>query len=162
MSNWMLKNAWKKITSPQTVSDFKIKNTLEIFGIAGIEYKLSSDNEAILVKYISIVSSLSRHSIEISKEMLEDTIKFLALCFENKQKRVVVNAAAAMTLYFNNFEFKISGIASKADIKDAVKSGNSKINNIEFCFPHSDHPQKVEKMFKGWVLGLFNTCESLM
>ena len=162
MSNWMLKNAWKKITSPQPVSDFKIKNTLEIFGIAEIEYKLSSDNEAILVKYISIVSSLSRHSIEISKEMLEDTIKFLALCFENKQKRVVVNAAAAMTLYFNNFEFKISGIASKADIKDAVKSGNSKINNIEFCFPHSDHPQKVEKMFKGWVLGLFNTCESLM
>ena len=61
-----------------------------------------------------------------------------------------------------NHELSIKGIASKGDIKEAVRTGDSKINNLEFNFPHADQAGKVEKMFKAWVLGLFQTLEENM
>jgi hypothetical protein len=155
MEKWMNKNAWKKLATPKPSSEFKLAKTLEILGINEIEYGLKSDNENILTKYIAIVCSISRHGIDCSKKILDNTVKFLALCFENPKKRVVLNSVAAINLYFNNFEFTISGIASKADIKQAVKSGNSNIKNTEFKFPHADQPEKISNMFHAWVLGLF-------
>lgn len=162
VEKWMDKTVWKKIKSPRSSDEFKLGITLKIFGIDEIEYGLRSDNENILIKYIAIVSAISRHAIDCSKSTLTNTIKFFALCFENPQNRISANSIAAMNLYFNNLAFSISGIPGKAAVKETVKSGSSKIPNVDFKFPHAEKPEKVELMFKGWVLGLFETCESLM
>lgn len=159
LEKWMDKNVWTKATNPKACSGFKLASCLEVFGIKEIEYALRSENENTITRQVSIVSSITRHGIECSESLLVKSLKFLAICFESPQKKVVTNSIAALNLYFNNFEFFLDGIPSKADVKEAVRTGDSKIRNTEFKYPYIEYSGLVEKMFQAWVLGLFKTTE---
>ena len=159
LEKWMDKTAWSKTSSPKSCTDFKLASSLEVFGITEIEYALRSENENTITRQISIVSSITRHGIECCETLLHKTIKFLALCFESPQKKVVANTIAALNMYFNNFEFFLDGIPSKADVKEAIRTGDSKIRNTQFKYPYIEYSSVVEKMFRAWVLSLFKTTQ---
>ena len=160
IEKWMDKNVWIKSSNSKSCAGFKLMASLEVFGIKEIEYALRSENENTITKQISIISSITRHGIECSESLLQKSLKFLGLCFESEQKKVVANSIAALNLYFSNFEFHLAGIPSKADVKEAYKTGDSKIRNTEFKYPYIEHSSTVDKMFKAWVLGLFQTTEA--
>jgi hypothetical protein len=160
--NWMNRKALKKLNQPKSVEGMKLEKVLKSFGINEIEYSLKSSNENILSKYIAIVSSISRNSLEISDQMLIESIKFMALCFESDKKVVVRTTIAAFKLYFNSFEFLQIGTTSKDHVKNTVKNQLEKIEHIEFIEGEQSNYPRVKQLFESFLISLVETVDSLM
>jgi hypothetical protein len=161
MEKWLLKKALTKLEQPTSLDNLTLKGLLERLGVTQLEYNLGSSNEAILKRYIAILTGITRHSTTISDSFLRLSMTFLALAFDSEFEPVTKISIEAISVYLEYYIVQTSGGCSFLRMKEAVGK-KAYPEEIKWTVPETDFPERTRLLFETLVVDTIVVLEKKM